>query len=109
LPKVLEARPGTRPFAMYVVGEIPRRELSMRLPDGHNYEHIDIRQDDGSTVRHWIHVPAMYLEHEVKYLNRLGIVDSAELKRHKAWMRERNPDCECCPVDHYRLEMSLYE
>jgi hypothetical protein len=108
LPKVIEHRPGTRPFAMYATGMIPARELRMPLPLSSGYWAIDVRHRD-HTERHYIDVPEPWVEAEVKHLRRLGIVDDREYRRHLQWMQERNPDCDRCAVDTYPLEMSVYE
>jgi hypothetical protein len=109
LPKVIEYRPGTRPFAMYAVGEIPPRELAMQLPQPHGFWHIDVREQDGTLTTHYLDVPKPFMQPEVEHLRRLGIVDAAELRRHREWMQTKNPECDQCAIDRYPLEMSLYE
>lgn len=109
LPKCIEHRPGTRPFAMYATGEIPAREPAMPLPHGHAFWRVDVRHLDGEIVTHWLRVPPPYMEPEVAHLYRLGIVDAEERRRHREWTRARNPECGRCPVDSYPLEVSLYE
>ena len=101
LPKVIEHRPGTRPVAMYVTGELPRRELLITLPETSGWRHIDVRDRSGRITRHWLDAPATFLEPEIKHLQRLGVVDADELRRHREWMRRGG--------DPYPLEMSLYE
>jgi hypothetical protein len=101
LPKVLEHRPGTRPVAMYVCGEIARRELRINLPDNAGWKHIEVRGRDGKMTRHWLNAPETFLEPEIKHLLRLGLVDADELRRHRAWMRRGG-----CS---YPSEMSLHE
>jgi hypothetical protein len=109
LPKCIEHRPGTRPFAMYAVGEIPRRELTMPLPQPNGFWHVDVREHDGSTTTHYLNVPEPWVRAEAMHLRDHGIISADELRRHRAWMRQRNPDCSSCAVDSYPLEMSLYE
>ncbi len=110
LPKVIEHRPGTRPVAAYVCGEIPQRELRMPPPADGNHWHVDVTNaDGGQSTRHWLNVPEPFMECEVKYLRRLGIVDAAEYRRHREWMATENPDCDECAVDTYPLEMALHE
>ena len=109
MPKALEHRPGTRPFAMYAIGMIPARELRMPLPDGSGYRYTDVRHRNGKVVRHWIDAPAPFVESEVSHLRRLGIVDDAEYRRYRAWVGRTNPDCDRCVADTYPLEMSLHE
>jgi len=100
LPKVLEHRPGTRPLAMYVLGEIPRRELRINIPENNGWKHIEVRGRDGKLTRHWLDAPATFLDPEVRHLQRLGLVDAEELRRHREWQRSG--------VDSYPLEVSLY-
>jgi len=109
LPKCIEHRPGTRPFAMYALGMIPARELRMPLPVGNGYWYADVRDRNGNSTRHYLDVPEPFIEREVNHLRRLGIVDSEEYQRHRQWTRRKNPECDQCAIDSYPLEMSLYE
>lgn len=110
LPKCIEHRPGTRPFAMYATGEIPRRELRIPLPQPNAFWKVDVFDTDDGITTHYLDVPEPFIEREVKHLHRLGIVDDDELRRHREWARNRDPDCEGgCMVDSYPLEMSLHE
>lgn len=101
LPKVLEHRPGTRPVAMYVLGEIPRREWRINVPENTGWKHIEVRGRDGKLTTHWLDAPATFLDPEVKHLQRLGLVDADELRRHREWKRRGG--------DPYPLEMSLHD
>ena len=96
LPKALEYRAGTRPVAAYVCGEIPRRELRINLTENSGWKHIEVRGRDGKLTRHWLDAPPTFLEPEVKHLQRLGLVDADELRRHREWQRRG--------VDTYPLE-----
>ena len=109
MPKVIEHRPGTRPFALYAIGEIPRREPVLPLPEPNGFWHVDVRDRDGRTTTHHLNVPEPWMRPEVMHLREHGIIDDDELRRHRAWMRQRNPDCDSCAVDSYPLEMSLFE
>jgi hypothetical protein len=109
LPKSLKHRPGVRPFAMYATGEIPARELAMPLPQPNGWWTVDVRNDDGTVTTHYINVPEPFMVPEVVHLRRLGIVDAAELRRHREWMNATTPECDRWAVDTYPLEMSLYE
>jgi hypothetical protein len=109
LPKCIEHRPGTRPFAMYATGLIPARELAMPLPVSHGFWRVDVRHAGREIVTHWLNVGQPYMRHEVDHLHRLGIVDAAELKRHRTWMRTANAECSTCAADTYPLEMSTFE
>lgn len=108
VPKVIEHRPGTRPFAMYAVGEIPRREPSIQLPTQHGFWHVDVRERDGRTTTHYLKAHEPWMRSEAKHLLDHGIIDREEMKRHRAWIRKRHPHCDFC-LDSYPLEMSLYE
>jgi hypothetical protein len=109
LPKCIEHRPGTRPFAMYATGEIPARELIVPLPEPNGYWHVDVRHLDGEIVTHWLNAPKPFMEPQIEHLRRLGIVDAREAKRYRAWMNTANADCDRCAVDTYPLETSLHE
>ena len=109
LPKALEARPGTRPFAMYAVGEIPPRPTRAKIPTNLRFDTVMVTQRDGSSVVHHLNAPSLYVKPEVDHLVALGIVNADELQRYREWQREANPDCECCLADRYRLEMALHE
>jgi hypothetical protein len=104
LPKVLEHRPGTRPFAMYAIGEIPARELRMPLPASHRFWSLTL---PGTGVTHYLNVPEPYIENEADHLYRLGVIDSDERKRHRAWQREI--ETHGGRADTYTLEAGLYE
>lgn len=109
LPKVIEHRPGTRPVAMYVLHEIEPRELTITPPADQWYKHIDIHHPSGRTETHWLDAPPPFMAREVDHLRRLGIVTADELRRHREWMKMRNPECDTCAIDTYPLEQSLYE
>jgi len=108
LPKVLEHRPGTRPFAMYAIGEIPARELKVPLPPSHGYWSITLAMPGGTSVTHYLNVPEPYIENEADHLYRLGVIDADERKRHRAWQREIEKHGGQ-RADTYPLEASLYE
>jgi len=101
LPKCIEHLPGTRPVAMYVCGEIPRRELRINVPEDNGWKHIDVRDRNGTVTRHWLSVPMPFMEPEARHLHRLGIVDDKELARHRACLRAGR--------DRYPLEMACYQ
>lgn len=109
LPKALEARPGTRPFAMYAVGEIPPRPVRVTPPTQRRFEVVVVGQRDGTPVSHYLNAPAVYVKPEIDHLVDLGIVDADELQRYREWQRQANPDCEHCLADRYQLEMALHE
>ena len=103
LPKCIQYCPGTRPVAMYVVGEIPPRELGTRLPEPNGYWYAEVRDRKGKVTRHWLDAPEPFMEREVRHLQRLGLVDADELRRHREWVRERSHR-----YATYPLEMSTY-
>jgi hypothetical protein len=107
MPKAMKHRPGFRPFAMYATGEIETRQLLKAAPRV-GFTYVDVIQRGGATARHWLDLPAGYLEPEATYLHRLGIVDHHELERFWAWCQEPNPECDRCLVDHYPLEAALH-
>jgi hypothetical protein len=86
LPKVLEHRPGTRPFAMYVVGEIPARPVLTQPPLSNNYFKVYVPGRNGTGQWHYL-MPEPFMQHEVDYLSDLGIVDAEERRRWRAWVR----------------------
>lgn len=108
LPKALEHRPGLRPFAMYVTGEIPPRPVLVEPPKENGFLHVYVPDRSGSgTWHHCMDEP--YMQAEVDYLRDLGIVDSAEYRRYRAWGRKKHPHCDTCWADTYPLEQGLYE
>lgn len=109
LPKCIEHRPGTRPFAMYVLGELPQRELRLPLPPGSGFWSVTVTHPGGRQVKHWVNVTWPFMESQATHLHRAGIIDDDELDRHREWMAERNDQCSTCAVDTYPLEMSLFD
>jgi hypothetical protein len=86
LPKVLEHRPGTRPFAMYVTGEIPARPVLTEPPLSNNYFKVYVPGRNGTGQ--WHHdYPEPFMQHETDYLSDLGIVDAEERRRWRAWCK----------------------
>jgi hypothetical protein len=109
MPKILEYRPGSRPFAMYATGEIPRREVLIQLPAAHVWRSVDVREDDGTITTHYLNVPEPFMHPEIKHLYRLGVIDDAEIERRRALYRRLPKYPSGYVVDPYPLEMSLYE
>lgn len=102
LPKALKYFPGTRPFALYAIGEIPPRKLAMPLPEGNGYWSLVIDDPKGKPVTHWLNVDEPYMDHEVWHLKRLKIVDAAEYRRFRKWLTGEKRE-------RYPLEMSLFD
>jgi len=108
MPKSLEHRPGTRPFACYVVGEIPEREVKVQPPLSSNYFKLYVPSRDG-TGRWHCRYPEPFMRAEHLHLRDLGIVDDAEMQRHREWRKQRKQDCpQRCQVETYPLEQGLY-
>lgn len=109
LPKCLEHRPGTRPFACYVVGEIPDREIKIQPPLSAIYYKIYIPSRTGAGRWH-CRYPEPYMKAEHLHLRDLGIVDAAETRRAMQWQRQRTKQCPSqCQRETYPLEQALYE
>jgi hypothetical protein len=104
LRKCIEHRPGTRPVAMYVLGEIPARTVAVKPPEPNGYWYADVRDRSGKVHRYWLNLPEPFMEGEAKHLRRLGIVDANELRRHREWMRTTAGS-----YYRYPLEMSTYD
>ena len=83
LAKCIAHRPGTRPFAMYVIGLIPPRRFMRPLPAFHEWPTVYVR--DGASGERWTLAPR-YLENEAGHLYRCGIIDDEELRRHREWI-----------------------
>lgn len=101
-PKVREYRPGTRAFALYALGEIPRRELRLPLPEPNGFWTVGVRERDGSVTEHYLNVPMPWVKPEATHLRDLGLVDVDELRRHRAWVKRGT-------FDTYPLEMAIYQ
>lgn len=109
LPKSLEHRPGTRPFALYAIGEIPQREVLVPVPTTSRYRFVDVKHSGGTNVRHYINAPEPYVLCQTTHLYRLGLIDDAERVRYRQWIARTNPECDQCALNTYPLEASLYE
>jgi hypothetical protein len=71
---------------MYVVGEIPARPVLIEPPLSVSYFKVYVPGRNG--CGQWHHdYPEPYIQHETDYLVDLGIVDAAERKRWRAWVR----------------------
>jgi hypothetical protein len=108
LPKALEHRPGLRPFAMYVVGDISARPVVVDPPKSNGWFHLYVPGAAGTGSWHHI-MPPPFMEPEVMHLRRLGIVDENEYRNYRTWMKTTNPDCDTCAADTYPDEQGLYE
>lgn len=108
MPKALEHRPGVRPTACYVLGEIPMRPVVVDPPLSHNWFRHYIPGRDGTGV--WLcDYPEPYMQAEAAYLRELGIVSAEEYRRHLAWRRERRSYRGPYDLGGYVLEQGLHE
>ncbi|MBM4011699.1 MAG: hypothetical protein FJ286_10010 [Planctomycetes bacterium] len=109
MPKALEHRPGQRPFAQYVVGEIPARPVVIEPPMVNGFFKLYVPSRNG-TGTWYFDYPQPYMEAEARYLRDIGVVDAAEWKRYLAKKRRgygpyRGPD----DLDGYTLEVGLHQ
>jgi len=106
MPKALEHCPGTRPLACYVTGEIPARPVLTQPPLSNNYFKLYVPGRNGTGE--WHHdYPEPYMQREADYLRDLGIVDADEMRRYRAWIKQRTPGCQCV-IDTYPDEQGLH-
>jgi hypothetical protein len=90
MPKAIEHQPGLRPFACYVCGEIEPPPLLRPVPLTARFFKLYIVSTRGDGQ--WHHrYPEPYQRDETLHLRDLGVVDDAELKRHRAWRRDGMP------------------
>jgi hypothetical protein len=109
MPKALEHRPGTRPLACYVVGEIPPRPVVMEPPRENGYWKLYVPASNGTGQWHYDY-PEPYMDDEARYLFDLGVIDAAEMKRHRAWRRRGNgPYRGPWQLGDYWLEQGLHQ
>ena len=80
MPKALEALPGRRPFACYVVGEIPPRPIVTEPPLSNGYFKHYVPGNNGTGQWH--------CQEEAHYLYDLGLIDADEMKRYRASLRK---------------------
>jgi len=109
MPKALEHRPGKRPFAMYVVGEIPPQPVVIEPPKCNGFFKLYVPAHNG-TGQWFYDYPEPYMEPEAVFLREIGVVDAAEWKRYLAKKRRgygpyRGPD----DLDGYTLEVGLHQ
>ena len=109
MPKVLEHRPGTRPFACYVCGEIPSRPLLQNPPSDVGLFKLYVPSINGTGTWHY-RCREPFQQNEARYLRQIGVVDDAEWKRHVAWVRHGlGPWRSRFHLGDYVLEQGLYE
>jgi hypothetical protein len=78
MPKALEALPGRRPFACYVVGEIPPRPIVMEPPLSNGYFKHYVPGSNGTGQWHYL-MPEPFQQDEANYLHDLGLIDADEM------------------------------
>lgn len=108
MPKALEHRPGVRPFACYVTGEIPARPLKQEPPLSQNWFRLYVPSRNGTGAWHYDY-PEPYQQNETAYLYSLGVIDAAEVKANREWRRNRGPYRGPYTLGDYTLEQGLYE
>ncbi len=106
LLKVIEHRPGTRPLAQYVTGEIPSRPVLVEPPLRSRYLRLYVPDGDGG--RWHRRLPWPFMRREVEHLYDLGIVDDEERRRHHEWQRQRRAAGESCPFGDWPWEAGRY-
>ena len=109
LPKALKAFPGTRPFAMYVVGEIPERPVLAEPPLVNGFFKLYVPGRNGTG--RWHHqYPEPFQQSEPHYLHDIGLIDDCEWKRHRESQRRgHSPYRGPYHLGDYVLERGLYE
>jgi hypothetical protein len=109
MPKVIEHRPGTRPFACYVTGEISARPVLQQPPLDNGYFKLYVPASNGTGQWHYRY-PEPWMRDETRYLRDLGVVDGAEWQRHLAWRRRgHGPSRSVFHIGDYVLERGLHE
>lgn len=98
LPHYIACRPGTRPLAMYALGELPLPPLKHE-PREHA---MQTTIGDRTVYSPWFyfgertgedgHYCAGATWGEFQYLRRIGVVDAAEAKLAAAWVDDRHYD-----------------
>jgi hypothetical protein len=108
MPKAIEARPGLRPFACYVCGELPERPVLVEPPLSNGYFRLYVPARGGTGTWHYRY-PEPYQRSEAAHLFELGVIDKEEMKRHRAWIRKVNPGPCGYPFKAYSYEQGLYQ
>ena len=86
LPKAARCLPGRRPFACYVVGEIPRRELLTPPPLDNAWFRVYVAAANGTGT--WLYdYPEPYQRAEPWHLADLGVIDLDEVKQYRPLTR----------------------
>ncbi len=106
LPKVLEFRPGTRPAAMYLLGEIPARPVVRQPPLSLDYFRLYV--SDGDAGRWFVSMPYPYMMREAEHLRQLGIVDDEEYGRHVDWMQGRPRNRQALALADWPFELGRF-
>jgi hypothetical protein len=107
IPKVIEHRPGLRPFVQYVLGEIPERPVVIPPPMSNGFFKLYVPAANGTGSWHYRY-PEPYQEAESKHLYRLGIIDKEELQRHRAWQRTKRETSCGYPLETYPYEQGSF-
>ena len=86
LPKAVQYLPGRRPFACYVVGEIPRRELLTQPPLDNPWFRVYVASADGTGTWHYDY-PEPYQQSEPRYLADCGVIELDEVRKYRPLSR----------------------
>jgi hypothetical protein len=86
LPKAARCLPGRRPFACYVVGEIPRRELLAPPPLDNPWFRVYVASADGTGTWHYDY-PEPYQRAEHWHLADLGAIELDEVRQYRPLSR----------------------
>ena len=108
MPKALEHRPGERPFACYVCGEIPDRPVLIEPPLSNCFFKLYVPSRKGTGSWHYRY-PEPYQQSEPVHLFELGVIDKAELKRYRTWQETKRKTSCGYPVCTYPYEQGSYE
>lgn len=107
MPKAIEHRPGLRPFACYVCGELPERPVLIEPPLSNGYFKLYVPATKGNGTWHYRY-PEPYQRSEASHLFELGVIDKAELKRYRAWKRTAGTTLNGAPYGDYPYEQGSY-
>jgi hypothetical protein len=109
LPKVIRWRPGTRPLAAYIAGEIPEREILVEPPTSSSSRwfrlYVPTRTGEG---RWHYRYPYPFQTPEAWHLRSLGIVEEEEDRRYRERLQAQSQGGTRCR-DEYVYEQGLFQ
>lgn len=107
-PKARQYLPGRRPWARYVLGELPPPPVRREPPPSHDFFRVWIP----GTGRHWTAYPEPWQRNETAWLVEIGEVDQAEHERYLEQLRRPPSSRRTCGVwrllGDYPLEAGKY-